>query len=376
MTYPGGKKQSWTYDNQGRTATFTDTAGVTTTYTHTALGQIHTAKTSTGDNVDYGYDALGRLDKTTRGNGITTTVEWDDRNEPAVITHARQGRRPGPQEHPRIRHPREPHQDRHRNPETFGQEAWSTAETRLRLRHRRPAHLIHNHKRGRHGHRDRLQTERRLRHHRRDPHGHETRRHGGEDRRHPGTRRGRAPDQADHPHPGRKDQRSGPGVRRQRQPPQGRRREHLHLYPRRTPRWHHQPGGTITGHSYWPTGLRKTTSTTARVGWGARAGRRARSTAYWTPQAPGASVPETAVEETPDGTRASHLLAATRETRTLLTPDGKPTAPEGAETGYLLHDRLGTATHLTDSRDGTITTGYTYTDYGTTTRTPTRQRQQ
>ena len=127
------------------------------------------------------------------------------------------------------------------------------------------------------------------------------------------------------------------------------------------------PGGTVTGHTYWPTGLRKTTTHSAGGGQG---GEKSESTAYWTPQAPGASVPETAVEETPDGTRASHLLAATRETRTLLGSDGKPTTPDGAETGYLLHDRLGSTTHLTNT-DGSVTTGYTYTDYGTTTRTPT-----
>ena len=87
MTYPGGKKQSWTYNNKGETLTFTDTAGVTTTYTHTDLGQIATAKTSAGESVAYGYDTLGRLNKTSRGNGVTTTVEWNDRNQPAVITH-------------------------------------------------------------------------------------------------------------------------------------------------------------------------------------------------------------------------------------------------------------------------------------------------
>ena len=146
------------------------------------------------------------------------------------------------------------------------------------------------------------------------------------------------------------------------------------------------PDGTTTGHTYWPTGLRKTTTQTNTVttsndieGGGnsdstgeqqAAAAGVSEITAYWTPQAPGASVAETAVEEAADGTRASHLLAATRETRTLLGSDGKPATPEGAETGYLLHDRLGSTTHLTGA-DGSVTTGYTYTDYGTTTRTPT-----
>ena len=89
MTYPGGKKQSWTYNNKGETLSFTDTAGVTTTYTHTDLGQIDTAKASTGEHVAYGYDATGRLDKTTRGNGVVTSVEWNDRNQPTTLTHTR-----------------------------------------------------------------------------------------------------------------------------------------------------------------------------------------------------------------------------------------------------------------------------------------------
>ena len=169
MTYPGGKKQSWTYDNQGRTVTFTDTAGVTTTYTHTDLGQIHTAKSSTGENVTYGYDALGRLNRTTRGNGVITTVEWDDRNQPAVITHTRaDGGLVSKNTH---------EYDVRGNltktvtktPNANGEGARHRGDG-LRLRHRRPAHLIHNHKPGRHGHRDRLQAERGLRRHRRDPH--------------------------------------------------------------------------------------------------------------------------------------------------------------------------------------------------------------
>ena len=168
MTYPGGKKQSWTYDNQGRTVTFTDTASVTTTYTHTDLGQIHTAKTSTGDSVDYGYDTLGRLDRTTRGNGVITSVEWDDRNQPTVITHTRNdGGLVSKNTHEYdirgnltktvTETPANREEARHRG-------------DRLRLRHRRPAHLIQDHPLRRHGHRNRLQAERGLRRHRRDPH--------------------------------------------------------------------------------------------------------------------------------------------------------------------------------------------------------------
>ena len=365
MTYPGGKKQSWTYDNQGRTASFTDTAGVTTTYTHTDLGQIHTAKTSTGDNVEYGYDTLGRLDKTTRGNGITTTVEWDDRNQPAVITHTdKDGGLVSKSSHA---------YDIRGNltktvTETPAKSGGGTETAESVYVYDTADRLTSSTTTSADG----TVTETAYKLNAASDITEETRtvtKPGGTAEKTVITREHDA---------------DGRLIKQTTRTPDGKTSEAVQEFDTNgnllkdtagntftyTPTGHlagtTSPDGTTTGHSYWPTGLRKTTTNSAGGGQG---GEKSESTAYWTPQAPGASVPETAVEETPDGTRASHLLAATRETRTLLTPEGKPTASEGAETGYLLHDRLGSTTHLTGA-DGTITTGYTYTDYGTTTRTP------
>ena len=374
MTYPGGKKQSWTYDNQGRTVTFTDTAGVTTTYTHTDLGQIHTAKTSTGEEVTYGYDTLGRLDRTTRGNGITTSVEWNDRNQPAAITHTRaDGGLVSKNTHA---------YDIRGNltntvtetPNTNGEEGAGTTETDYgydaadRLTSSKTTHP------------DGSVTETGYTLNAASDVTEEARttvqagRNEGSHHRHAGARRGRAPDQADHPHPRRKDQRSPPGIRHQRQPPEGRRRTPSPTPPPDSPT---PPPHPTERSPATPTGPPDSAKPPPRV----RAGRRSQEsgaagphevTAYWTPQAPGASVPETAVEEAADGTWRQP--PAGRHPRNPHPPHPRrqnpspPRARKPATSSTTASDPPPTS----PTPKGETTTRYTYTDYGTTTDHPTR----
>ncbi|KAA9108016.1 RHS repeat protein [Microbacterium rhizomatis] len=117
-------------------------------------------------------------------------------------------------------------------------------------------------------------------------------------------------------------------------------------------------GGTLST-TYWATGLRADLTTTDPADGAAQAG-------FYYDDA-------TLINDThsqnkvPTGT-ASYLIGTSRQARTTAGPDPEPGAE--ADTVYYTHDRHGNITALTGA-DGTPTTRYTYTDYGTPTTTGT-----
>ncbi|MFJ8762047.1 RHS repeat-associated core domain-containing protein [Streptomyces cyaneofuscatus] len=92
---PGGKKTSFTYDDEGRTATVTDSTGAVTAYTYDQATGWLTGAVQTSRHgrelaeVSYGYDAAGRLSKIERGNGATSTYDFNDAGLPTGEKHTR-----------------------------------------------------------------------------------------------------------------------------------------------------------------------------------------------------------------------------------------------------------------------------------------------
>jgi RHS repeat-associated protein len=76
---------SYTHDNEGQTLTRTDTPTVSN-YTWDARGRLTDASLSNGQNIDYGYDALGR--RNSRTVGSTTTSFLYDGDDVVLDLHA------------------------------------------------------------------------------------------------------------------------------------------------------------------------------------------------------------------------------------------------------------------------------------------------
>ncbi|MFF7183163.1 RHS repeat-associated core domain-containing protein [Streptomyces sp. NPDC008121] len=80
VAYPDGKTVRQEFSDQGQLEKATDTAGLTTFYTYNSDGALQEAVQHERDDrnspvrakVAYTYDALGRITKTDRGNGVTT----------------------------------------------------------------------------------------------------------------------------------------------------------------------------------------------------------------------------------------------------------------------------------------------------------------
>ncbi|MFF7183147.1 RHS repeat-associated core domain-containing protein [Streptomyces sp. NPDC008121] len=82
VTYPGGKSIRRTFGPHGQLRTVTDTAGLTTAYTHNSDGTLARAVQHGQDSqqaaaeVSFTYDSLGRTTRIDRGNGVVTEVEY------------------------------------------------------------------------------------------------------------------------------------------------------------------------------------------------------------------------------------------------------------------------------------------------------------
>ncbi len=90
--YPDGTSTAATYNDSGKLATSTDITGAVTTYTYNADGACGPAPTdlcqavqvrdgTTLARVSYTYDPMDRVHTITRGNGVTTTVDYTDASQ-------------------------------------------------------------------------------------------------------------------------------------------------------------------------------------------------------------------------------------------------------------------------------------------------------
>ena len=89
--YPDGTSTAASYDDNGRLATTTDITGAVTTYTYNADGNCGPAVTDLCTavqkrygvimaSIGYTYDSLDRVHTITRGNNVTTTLDYTDAN--------------------------------------------------------------------------------------------------------------------------------------------------------------------------------------------------------------------------------------------------------------------------------------------------------
>ena len=89
VDYPDGTSTKASYDDDGRLATTTDITGAVTTYTYNAGGACGPAAIDlcqavqarggvTLASVSYTYDPMDRVHAISRGNGVTTTVDYTD----------------------------------------------------------------------------------------------------------------------------------------------------------------------------------------------------------------------------------------------------------------------------------------------------------
>ncbi|MER7959677.1 RHS repeat-associated core domain-containing protein [Streptomyces sp. NPDC096030] len=120
------------------------------------------------------------------------------------------------------------------------------------------------------------------------------------------------------------------------------------------------PDGTATRYTYWADGTRATATRTTPSDNSTATPEH--TTAFY--YAPGGTLAnDTHTTAGQHGTTtASYLLAGTRHARTLTGPAAQPAAATGA--GYLITDRHGNTTALTDSNSGQTTQAWQYTDYG------------
>jgi RHS repeat-associated protein len=90
--YPDGTSTAATYNDSGKLATSTDITGAVTTYTYNADGACGPAPTdlcqavqvrdgTTLARVSYTYDPMDRVHTITRGNGVTTTIDYTDASQ-------------------------------------------------------------------------------------------------------------------------------------------------------------------------------------------------------------------------------------------------------------------------------------------------------
>jgi len=78
ITYPDGGSETFTYDSPGNVTESTSRHGDITLYTHNSRGQITRKDFPDGTHVEYTYDTAGRLTAATDSSG-TTTLEYDAR---------------------------------------------------------------------------------------------------------------------------------------------------------------------------------------------------------------------------------------------------------------------------------------------------------
>ena len=92
VDYPDGTTTKAGYDDNGELATTTDITGAVTSYTYNANGTCGPARTdlcsatqirggTTLAKVAYTYDSLDRVHTVTRGNGVTTTLDYTDASQ-------------------------------------------------------------------------------------------------------------------------------------------------------------------------------------------------------------------------------------------------------------------------------------------------------
>jgi RHS repeat-associated protein len=92
VDYPDGTSTKASYDDNGQLATSTDITGAVTTYTYNAGGTCGPARTdlcsavqkrggTTLASVAYTYDPMDRVHTITRGNGVTTTIDYTDASQ-------------------------------------------------------------------------------------------------------------------------------------------------------------------------------------------------------------------------------------------------------------------------------------------------------
>ncbi|MER7958179.1 RHS repeat-associated core domain-containing protein [Streptomyces sp. NPDC096030] len=89
VTYPDGKSVRQEYGDDGQLEKTTDTAGLTTFYTYSSDGTLARAvqherddtRSAVRASVAYTYDGFGRITRTDRGNGVTTEAEFTDAHQ-------------------------------------------------------------------------------------------------------------------------------------------------------------------------------------------------------------------------------------------------------------------------------------------------------
>ena len=87
VSYPNGKSIAFTYDSANRRETISE-GGYTVKYAYDTLGRLDTLRDGADALIiDYGYDELGRVESETRGNGATTTYDYDDASRVTSIVH-------------------------------------------------------------------------------------------------------------------------------------------------------------------------------------------------------------------------------------------------------------------------------------------------
>ncbi|MGW2207622.1 RHS repeat-associated core domain-containing protein, partial [Streptomyces sp. NPDC001774] len=122
------------------------------------------------------------------------------------------------------------------------------------------------------------------------------------------------------------------------------------------------PDGHKTTYTYWADGTRATTTTGGGSTSGEASGTGSEQiTFHYTPDGTLANDTHTTPGPRPGATTASYLLAGTRHARTLTGTSAHEANATGG--GYLLHDRHGSTTALTNP-DGTVNAAWNYTDYG------------
>jgi YD repeat-containing protein len=95
--YPDGSKEQWSYDTAGNLHTFTNTAGVLKQSTFDSRNRLIESKwlsnDSLGDDVTFGYDAVGNVLRIANSNSVIT-YKYDGANQRISETQAPAGGTP------------------------------------------------------------------------------------------------------------------------------------------------------------------------------------------------------------------------------------------------------------------------------------------